>query len=404
MYNRVLKRPMFRKGGPAVQGTGIMSHVEPRKNFRDGTPWKVAEGPVTFEAIKQGNVGLPQLTREEVEQMLYAGKPVSEPSTAEKALLIAQIAGTPGGLYEKIKASLPTTAGILAKQREKVEKRDEKVGEVMAKQNLEERLQQIKANVPGTTQENARAQFNAMTKGLQRVEVDGKIYFRDPKTGESKPQLFYEREALDIANRTPGFYSSRALEQVSAREFEKSDKAKKLQGEIARNRTKVDEYQRLVDKNPKNKDAITNLESAKAKLEKTQSNYNNLRQQTVTDRLKTEEGLITLPGDLEQKAKGGRIGFADGSEDPEDSEDITETQTAQTRPVNEPSKLTVQQLRQLLPPEVGDDVINLLSTSTEALYDFANIVDSNDVMLFNKKYGTNINLPQKQAQVTQPQV
>jgi len=36
MYNRVLKRPMFRKGGPADQGSGIMSHVEPRRNFEGG--------------------------------------------------------------------------------------------------------------------------------------------------------------------------------------------------------------------------------------------------------------------------------------------------------------------------------------------------------------------------------
>lgn len=36
MYNRVLKRPMFRKGGPADQGSGIMSHVEPRRYFEGG--------------------------------------------------------------------------------------------------------------------------------------------------------------------------------------------------------------------------------------------------------------------------------------------------------------------------------------------------------------------------------
>ena len=37
MYNRVLKRPMFRKGGSAAQGSGIMSYVEPRSNFALGS-------------------------------------------------------------------------------------------------------------------------------------------------------------------------------------------------------------------------------------------------------------------------------------------------------------------------------------------------------------------------------
>jgi hypothetical protein len=41
MYNRILKRPMFRIGGQAGQGTGIMSHVEP-KNY-------VAGGRVGFK-------------------------------------------------------------------------------------------------------------------------------------------------------------------------------------------------------------------------------------------------------------------------------------------------------------------------------------------------------------------
>jgi hypothetical protein len=37
MYN-VFKRPMFKRGGTPAQGTGIMSHVEPRVNARFGYP------------------------------------------------------------------------------------------------------------------------------------------------------------------------------------------------------------------------------------------------------------------------------------------------------------------------------------------------------------------------------
>ena len=36
-YN-VFKRPMFKRGGTPAQGTGIMSHVEPRVNARLGYP------------------------------------------------------------------------------------------------------------------------------------------------------------------------------------------------------------------------------------------------------------------------------------------------------------------------------------------------------------------------------
>ena len=34
--NRTLKRPMFRIGGPVNQGTGIMSHVEPKHYVMGG--------------------------------------------------------------------------------------------------------------------------------------------------------------------------------------------------------------------------------------------------------------------------------------------------------------------------------------------------------------------------------
>jgi len=36
MFNRTLKRPMFRMGGSAVQGSGIMSHVEPKPRYAVG--------------------------------------------------------------------------------------------------------------------------------------------------------------------------------------------------------------------------------------------------------------------------------------------------------------------------------------------------------------------------------
>jgi hypothetical protein len=35
MFNRILKRPMFKRGGTvSTQGTGLMSIVEPRTGFK----------------------------------------------------------------------------------------------------------------------------------------------------------------------------------------------------------------------------------------------------------------------------------------------------------------------------------------------------------------------------------
>jgi hypothetical protein len=55
MYN-VFKRPMFKRGGP-TKGTGIMSHVEPRRNYNLGAYGLVSQG-MAYEAQARPNPAL----------------------------------------------------------------------------------------------------------------------------------------------------------------------------------------------------------------------------------------------------------------------------------------------------------------------------------------------------------
>lgn len=89
---------MFRKGGKInSKGTGVMSMVEPRENYAVGTSI--------------------QNIRDLQSKYQTAVMEASKPSGGEKAALIAQFASTPGGLYEKVMATLPTQAKIAAQQR-----------------------------------------------------------------------------------------------------------------------------------------------------------------------------------------------------------------------------------------------------------------------------------------------
>ena len=56
-------------------------------------------------------------------------------------------------------------------------------------------------------------------------------------------------------------------------------------------------------------------------------------------------------------------------------------------------KLTFSELRNRLPQEITDDVVQLLANSEEALQDFAYIQTQNDVDSFNLKYGVNLIIP-----------
>jgi len=98
--------------------------------------------------------------------------------------------------------------------------------------------------------------------------------------------------------------------------------------------------------------------------------------------------------------EGGRVKKAIGSpmmgEQPVESQEIISSQTktigsdTQEKPV---LNLSYDELRNRLPREITDDVVQLLSNSEEALQDFAYIVSQNDVDSFNLKYGVNLVIP-----------
>ena len=106
--------------------------------------------------------------------------------------------------------------------------------------------------------------------------------------------------------------------------------------------------------------------------------------------------------------KGGRVMKAEGGsmedEDTEDTQDVenkietTPISTGAGSTVTEPvQKLSYKELRDRLPQEITDDVVNLLANSEEALQEFAYIRTQEDVNGFNVKYGVNLVIPPVQG-------
>tara|TARA_R100001224_G_scaffold111762_2_gene92556 strand:- start:316 stop:1863 length:1548 start_codon:yes stop_codon:yes gene_type:complete len=99
-------------------------------------------------------------------------------------------------------------------------------------------------------------------------------------------------------------------------------------------------------------------------------------------------------------AMGGRVKRAEGTPKSDMSgavemeetvkETITEGPETPTAPVR---KMDYAELRNRLPKEITDDVIQLISKSQEAMQDFAYIRTQGDVDSFNLKYGVNLVLP-----------
>ena len=92
--------------------------------------------------------------------------------------------------------------------------------------------------------------------------------------------------------------------------------------------------------------------------------------------------------------KGGRVKRALGSPDTGEQIVTSEAKTIGAETAQKPVlKLTYDDLRNRLPQEITDDVVELLANSEEALQDFAYIQTQNDVDSFNIKYGVNLIIP-----------
>jgi hypothetical protein len=111
------------------------------------------------------------------------------------------------------------------------------------------------------------------------------------------------------------------------------------------------------------------------------------------------EFFKTMPEETEEKAEGGRIGYQQGMSVMPAAGDMgqaTGNMQQETMPEEIQQDLTFEELRNRLPQEVGDDIINLILTSAEAMEDFATIQTEQDISIFNKKYGVNLVLPSEE--------
>lgn len=95
----------------------------------------------------------------------------------------------------------------------------------------------------------------------------------------------------------------------------------------------------------------------------------------------------------ENLATGGRVGLAEGTQpEPVIEETVMKEGPSDVaiKPVN---KLSYPELRDRLPKEITDDIVQLIANSEEALQDFAYIRTQRDINDFNVKYGVNLILP-----------
>jgi len=92
--------------------------------------------------------------------------------------------------------------------------------------------------------------------------------------------------------------------------------------------------------------------------------------------------------------EGGRVGYYQGlSVQPQQASMQPQMAQPEMQMPEEMTSISFEELRQRLPAEVTDDIVRLISSSGEAMEDFATIETEQDIANFNKKYGVNLVLP-----------
>jgi hypothetical protein len=161
---------------------------------------------------------------------------------------------------------------------------------------------------------------------------------------------------------------------------------------------------KLKDILPKNENMTAFLKTSQARLvfASTIAAEEQRQGKTMDDPTFDMNALINEINRIGQKDGGLTTGYAEGGlTEMMAQETITpqgaemEEEVVEETPGTESSApLTYDELRLRLPPEVSDDIVQLLSASNEALLEFSNIATQQDVNEFNVKYGVELVLPQ----------
>lgn len=345
--SRVLRRPMFRKGGTVEKGIGSMM---PRKKYALGDLAKVIP------------------TKQEMEEFRTMYPRYEEATSGFEDPLTKFLLSYGPALAEKTGGS--TLQNLIAATKEPTKElyedlRRKKEIKYSTESDLFKTLLAAKAEVLG----------GDSSKTYKDLLVGEEIAKLIPEISNLKQQLAVEKDADKIKE----LQNKLQIAEINLERYRKPDPTKAVALEIF---TKSSPGQNILNnivkdlmtKNPqkykKGEDDPNLIADAMVELEKFLKNL----------------GQAEVETERESDKDGGRVGFQMGG-------DVMQKTETSLDSSNEAPNISYDQLRARLPQEITDDIVTLLSKSVSALEDFASIQTQQDVDNFNKKYFVNLVLP-----------
>jgi len=371
MDYRVMKRPMFKMGGPTSGGTGITSGLEtPRQNYNTA-------GLVDFANLGTSS----EMEKILMNKMINRDQNYDSMMSLPKLQAIGSIAtnvlpnverGGLKGIVDILKDPQTINAAIQGLSQTKkleLQRDDQKLKDMAAIISMKTGREKI-----DTDQDNRNRMF----------EIEGKKYDLSVQQFESKEE--YQKELIRIKE-------AELAKKSESNTIKNYNKAK-----IMLDETNMTEEQKA--------DILLGVLTGGA-YQSVQKQAANLRKILIADTEMSENKKNKILSDFKElnlsifsnnKAEGGRInkqmggGFDMGQGQP-----MQASQTMAPGPEMMPQgggqdmgQDPFQILRARLPQEISDEVVSLIAYNKKAFADFANIQDQDDVDLFNQKYNVQL--------------
>ncbi len=290
-------------------------------------------------------------------------------SKGEKALLLSKAIGTPGTIKDKLDVGAKEALKYKAEER----KQDKAI------------ILTAYKNYKATELANGK-------KNDKQKQVETYVNLKR-QAGDKRPQRELELEAIEVVYKPRTIAPTDANVELGAAEFRASGGS-----------TRVGQLQADIAKYSKN----LNLKGAKEKVDQAKAELTLLAKSLSAA---GAEKLIDLYNLREYLQDGGRVKRAIGTPEtgetdisvvdesivtPTGEEKIEATEVTAAEnvdPMQEVPVMDFSTLRNRLPKEITDDIVQLLANSKEALQDFYYLNNQQDVSRFNTKYGVNLILP-----------
>lgn len=408
--SKPLRRPMFRMGGSPNTNSGIVSGFgQPRRNFVNGSR---QEDDAMFDDTSAANKGIGAGTTTDIlgTQTSKSSNPafekelayINENFMAQKPSGLStsdwlRIAATGGkilgaeGRGSGLKGALAAAGPALGELGEGLATSAD-AREAAYQKQLSDRRTATLGAMGRQTDRSFQADESGKTRAFEEMKFLTELGAGKYETDYSR--LLDERSSakqdmLDAINNK----NEQAYKEAAQRFDSTFPDEQKIRSDMFKEYSGSDEFMRF--SNAANQ-IVTSSEPRPERFEgKTEAEIAEDLFDEYMDRNFPSPIKPAYP--VPKKADGGRIGLANGSgpyepgsgPDPDPgSPPIMQTQS---------TGITFQELRARLPKEVSDAVVKLLATSEVALLDFANIATQEDMIKFNQKYNSDLQLPAQGA-------